>query len=185
MELQIRKIVDVVEEVFVEGEKKASRPVKVAATMAVIKNPYAGRFVEDLFPMINAFSPELGTLLGNRCVALLGGHVEAYGKGALVGSEGEVEHGSGIIHTLKFGDPFREAAKGTALLPSAEKRGGVGASLDLALKHKTDPKQRTHHMTFEVRIPDAPRADEIVIVCAASDNGRAHPRIGNLNDEQH
>lgn len=184
MELKIRKIVDLVEETLLEADRAVARPVKIAAAMAVIKNPYAGRYVQDLSPMIDSFAPKLGELLGKRCIALLGGdEVEAFGKGALVGSAGEVEHASGLIHTLKFGNPFRQAAKGTALLPAAEKRGGVGSSIDLALKHKIDPNIRSHHMTFEVRIPDAPFPDEIVIICAVANSGRPHPRIGDLNVE--
>lgn len=183
MDLEIRKLVTLVEEVLLEGGQSVSRPVRVAAAMAVIRNPYAGRYVEDLSPMIDSFAPRLGELLGRRAVDALGAPVEAYGKGALVGLAGEIEHGSAIIHTLKFGDPFRAAAGGTALLPSAEKRGPAGASLDLALKHKIDPKVRSHHQTFEVRIPDAPLPDEIVVVCAVASSGRPHPRIGSLHAE--
>lgn len=183
MELAIRKLVTVVEEVLADGGRPVAQPVKVAVAMAVIRNPYAGQFVADLMPMVNAFAPALGELLGQRAVAALGLPVEAYGKGALVGLAGEVEHGSALIHTLRFGDPFRAAAGGTTLLPSAEKVGPAGASLDLALKHKLDQKIRSHHQTFEVRIPDAPRPDEIVIACAVASSGRPHPRSGSLHAE--
>ena len=181
MELKIRKIVTYTEEILIEGEKQVKDKCVIGAAMAVIKNPYAGQsFVENLSPMIDAFAPKLGTLLGKKVVELVGGEIEAYGKGALVGAAGEIEHGSGLIHTLKFGNPFRDAAKGTTLLPSAEKRGACGSSIDIAMKHKTDATKRSHHMTFEVTIPDAPFPDEIVIICAASTKGRPHARIGEF-----
>ena len=184
MDLKIRKIVTYTEEIFIEGDKPVKERCVIGAAMAVIKNPYAGRgFVEDLSPMIEAFSPKLSTLLVKKVVDLIGGEVEAYGKGALVGTAGEIEHGSGIIHTRKFGNPFRDAVEGKSSLPSAEKRGVCGSSIDMALKHKIDNKTRSHHMSFEVRIPDAPFPDEIVIICAASTKGRPHPRIGDLNKE--
>lgn len=185
--MEIRKIVTVVEETLIEGFKKAEKPVRIAAAMAVIKNPYAGRYVEDLKPLIDSHAGPLGEMLSKRAIEALGisgDQVEAFGKGALVGLDGEVEHGSGIIHTLGFGTPFRKACgDALTLLPSAEKRAAAGASLDLAIKHKMDPKIRSHHMTFEVRIPDAPRNDEMVIVAVVTDSGRAHPRIGSLHSE--
>ena len=178
MEAEIRKIVTITETFVTEGGRPLERRPMLAAAGAIVRNPYVGQFVEDLSPLVDGISPEVGTLLGEMVVDLLDGPVEAYGKGALVGADGEIEHGSAIIHTLKFGDPFRKAASGTSLLPAAEKRGAVGAPLDLALKHKDDHAVRSHHWTFEVRIPDAPRADEIVVYCAAANAGRPHARIG-------
>lgn len=185
MELKIRKTGVIVDEVHSEGGKPTDRPKVMAAAYAVIENPYAGRYEQDLTPMIDAFCARLGEMLGPRAVALVGGadRVESFGKGALVGLNGEIEHGSALIHSLKFGDPFRSAAGGTALLPAAEKRGVAGATLDLALKHKIDPKIRSHHQTFEVRVPDAPHPDEIVVFAAVADSGRPHPRIGSLHAE--
>jgi Amino acid synthesis len=175
----IRKLVTYTEDFVREGGREQTPPVRLAAAMAVIANPYAGRWVEDLGVLANRFGPPLGELLGARAIELLdGAPVEAYGKGALVGERGDIEHGSAIIHTLRFGDPFRERADGTALLPSAEKRGACGAPLDLALKHKHDTSIRSHHWTFEVRVPDAPHADEILIVCAVASGGRPNARIG-------
>ena len=178
VELQIRKILTTTEEWLQEGGRTPKHPTKLAAAMAVIANPYAGQYVEDLSPMIDAIAPKLGELLGARVVDLLDGTIESFGKGALVGEDGELEHGSAIIHTLKFGNPFRDLAKATSLLPSAEKRGGVGATLDLALKHIDDHAVRSHHWTFEVRVPDAPRADEIVVVCVGATGPRPQARIG-------
>lgn len=188
MNEEIRKIVTVVDETFIEGYKRVERPVRIAAAMAVIKNPYAGKYVHDLQPLIDTYSAQLGKLLPEKAIQALnitGKEVEAFGKGALVGLQGEMEHGSAIIHTLTFGNPFRQLCDNAqTLLPSAEKRGGAGASLDLAIKHKMDPKTRSHHMSFEVRIPDAPCQDEIVIVAVVTDSGRAHPRIGSLHNEE-
>jgi hypothetical protein len=176
----IRKLVTYTEDFLREGGREQTPPVRLAAAMAVIANPYAGRWVEDLSALANRFGPPLGELLGVRTIELLdGAPVEAYGKGALVGERGDIEHGSAIIHTLRFGDPFRARAEGTALLPSAEKRGACGATLDLALKHKHDTSVRSHHWTFEVRVPDAPHADEILVVCAAASGGRPNARIGS------
>lgn len=176
--LQIRKVVTVTEEWLNEGGRAPKHPTRLAAAMAVVTNPFAGRYVEDLSPLVDVISPPLSELLSRKVVDLLGGKVEAYGKGALVGEDGELEHGSAIIHTLKFGNPFRDLANGRALLPSAEKRGGIGASLDLALKHVDDHAVRSHHWTFEVRVPDAPRADEIVVISVGADGPRPQARIG-------
>ncbi|KAB2330427.1 amino acid synthesis family protein [Cytobacillus depressus] len=187
MELEIRKIVTIQEETFIEGFKKAKNPVRIAAALAVIKNPYAGRYVEDLLPLIKTYSEKLGEILPKKAMESLGitgEEVEAYGKGALIGLDGEIEHGSAIIHTLTFGNPFRKlCGNAETLLPSAEKRGSAGSTLDLAIKHKMDAKIRSHHMTFEVRIPDAPRNDEIIIAAVVTTSGRAHPRIGSLHKE--
>jgi len=123
------------------------------------------------------------TVMPGQATELLGGEAEAYGKGALVGIDGEVEHGSAIIHNLRFGDRVREPVAGTSLLPSAEKRGPPGAPLDLAIKHKTDHRVRSHHQTFEVRIPDAPGPDEIVIWVALASSGRPQSRLGEFGSE--
>jgi len=187
VERVIRKYAVVTEEILIEGEKSVPEPWRLAAAMAVVKNPYAGRYVQDLNPMIDTYSEYLGTQLINRALAALGitgKDVEAFGKGALVGLDGEMEHGSAIIHTLIFGNPVRNGCEAKSLLPSAEKRGGAGSSLDLALKHKLNLEIRSHHMTFEVRIPDAPRNDEIVVAVTVSTTGRPHARIGSLGDQK-
>jgi Amino acid synthesis len=179
----LRKMVTIVEDVREEGGRPVEPPVRIAAAAAVVANPFAGRFVDDLEPLIETYCEPLGTLLTERALGLLDGDAEAYGKGALVGMDGEVEHGSAIIHNLRFGDRVRDPVGGTSLLPSAEKRGAAGASLDLAIKHKTDHRVRSHHQTFEVRIPDAPRPDEIVIWVALASNGRPHSRLGEFGSE--
>jgi hypothetical protein len=185
--MSIRKIVTVVEEILIEGEKEVTKPTKVAAAMAVIKNPFAGKYVEDLSPLIDEYSAKLGEMLAKRAVQALGvkpEEVEAYGKGALVGSDGEIEHGSAIIHTMLWGHPFRgQTGGGTTLMPAAEKRGAMGASIDVPLKHKADGNIRSHHQTFQVNISDAPKNDEIIVVAAVANSGRPLARIGKLCQE--
>lgn len=184
MEVVIRKVATYVETFYIEGGKELEKSIKIAAGMAVVKNPYANQsYQEDLSELIDSHCSVLGDLLGKKAVEVLGEVVEAYGKGALVGTDGEIEHASALIHSLKFGNPIRNLVNGSSLLPSAEKRGATGSSIDLALKHITDAKIRSHHQTFEVRIPDAPFPDEIVVIVAVSSAGRPHPRIGSLQDE--
>lgn len=180
---EVRKIVTVVEEVVAEGGRRVDPPVRVAAAGAVVANPEAGRFSDDLGPLVDAYCEVLGRLLAERALVALGGPVEGYGKGALVGLGGEIEHGSAIIHNLRFGDRVREPVDGTSLLPSAEKRGPGGATLDIPLKHKTDHTVRSHHQTFEVRIPDAPAADEIVVWVALATGGRPQARLAAFASE--
>lgn len=173
----------VVEDVLEEGGRAVDPPARIAAAGAVIANPFAGRFVEDLQPLVDAYCEPLGALLTARALALVDGEVEGYGKGALVGLDGDVEHGSAIIHNLRFGNHVREPVEGTSLLPAAEKRAAAGATLDIAIKHKTDVSVRSHHQTFEVRIPDAPRGGEIVIWVALATSGRPHARLAAFGSE--
>jgi hypothetical protein len=180
----VRKLIDVVEEVRSEGGRPVEPPTRTAAVLAVIANPLAGRWTDDLSPLIDEYCEPLGELLAERCAALLGAPVEAFGKGALVGLGGEVEHGSAIIHNLRFGNHVRSAAgDAKTLLPAAEKRGAAGATLDIPLKHVQDQTVRSHHQTFEVRIGDAPLADEIVIVIAMASAGRPHARLGAFGSD--
>ncbi|MCF8110041.1 MAG: amino acid synthesis family protein [Desulfobacteraceae bacterium] len=182
--MKIRKIVTMVEETFVEGFKEVEGPIRMAASMAVISNPYAGKYQEDLTPLIQEYSTYLAKELVPRARKALDADVEGYGKGALVGLDGEIEHGSALIHTVEWGKPFRDAiGGGKSLLPSSEKRGSAGSPIDVPIKHWIDDHTRSHHQTLEVRIPDAPRSDEIVIVAALANSGRAHPRIGDLKAE--
>jgi hypothetical protein len=185
---EVRKYVTITEEVLKEGHRAPPVPWRLAAALAVVENPFTDRYVQDLTPLIDAYSEMLANELGRRALAALGitgAEVEAFGKGALVGLDGEIEHGSAIIHTLRFGNPIRRLCDNAeSLLPSAEKRGAAGATLDLALKHKRNTEIRSHHMTFEVRIPDAPRPNEIVVAFAVSTSGRPHARIGSLGQER-
>jgi hypothetical protein len=179
----LRKVVTVVEDVVREGGEIVDPPTRMVAAGAVVANPFAGRFVADLQPLIDAYCEPLGDLLTGRVLELLGSPAEGVGKGSLVGLDGDIEHGSAIIHNLRFGNKVRDAIEGTALLVAAEKRGAAGAPLDIAIKHKDDHTVRSHHQTFEVRVPDAPRADEIVVWIAVASSGRPHARLGAFGSE--
>ncbi|MFN3688274.1 amino acid synthesis family protein [Salinarimonas sp.] len=182
MAAQIRKIVVLVEETHREMGRAIAPATRKAAALAVIANPFAGRFVEDLEPLI-AIGEELGDLLGRRAVAALGiapAMVESYGKAAMVGEGGELEHAAAILHP-RMGKPLRAAVeKGAALVPSAKKAGGPGQPLDVPLGHKDAAYVRSHFDAMEVRLADAPRAGEILVAIAVTDSGRPLPRIGGL-----
>src|SRR5690349_14765551 len=182
MSAVIRKIVTVVEEVHQEMGRPVSQPTRRAAAVAVIENPFAGRYVEDLSPLI-AIGEELGEMLAKRAVAALGiegASAHSYGKAAAVGSDGELEHAAAILHP-KMGAPVRKVlGKGAALIPSSKKRGGVGCTLDIPLGHKDAAFVRSHFDGMEVQINDAPRAGEIMVALAVTDSGRPLPRVGGL-----
>ncbi|MDT9594214.1 amino acid synthesis family protein [Nocardioides zeae] len=183
--MNVRKIVTIVDEVRTEGGRPVEPAARVAVVAAVIENPWAGQgFVQDLGPGIDATASDLGALLAPLVTEALGATVEAYGKAAIVGLDGEVEHGSALIHTLKFGDHFRNAASATTLLPAVEKRGPAGIVFDIPLKHITDATIRSHHQSFEVRISDAPHPGEIVVALAAAAQGRPQQRLAALSTEQ-
>lgn len=182
MSADIRKIVHYVEEIRREGGKPAERPILMIAAAAVIKNPWAGRgFVEDLRPEINDQASGLGEELTGRILMLAGSGeaVEAYGKAAIVGTDGEIEHASGMIHTLRFGNHFRRAVGAETYLSFTNTRGGPGAAIQIPLMHKHDAGARSHYLTVDFRIPDAPFPDELVVALGAATGGRAHPRIGD------
>ncbi|GAA2849433.1 amino acid synthesis family protein [Pseudonocardia halophobica] len=185
--MRIRKIVTITEETRSEGFRDAERPVRIASAMAVIHNPMAGRFVQDLLPLVDEYADALGVLLPTRAIEALGrkaDEVEAFGKGAIVGLDGEIEHASAIIHTMRFGTPFRRiCADATTLLTACEKRSAAGSTLDIPLKHVREEKTRSHYLSHEVRIADAPRPDEILVVATVADGGRVHPRSGSLGNE--
>ncbi|UFJ40895.1 amino acid synthesis family protein [Brevibacillus humidisoli] len=184
--LEIRKVYTHVEETFLEGGKEVRPSIKNIATVAVIKNPWHGRgYVEDLKPEILACCPELGELLVKKLFEVIGSadEVEAFGKAAVVGVDGELEHASAMIHTFRFGNKFRDAVEGTSILSFTNKRGGPGTYVTIPMVHKTDESQRSHFLTFEMNIPDAPRADEIVVAIGAATGGRPHPRIGDRHQD--
>jgi hypothetical protein len=177
--MRIRKLVTMVEEILEDGGKPAARPVKKVAAVAVIENPFAGRFVEDLQALVKT-GEELGDLLGRRAVEALGAPVHSYGKAAIVGVDGEYEHAAAILHPT-LGTPFRTAVGGgKAIIPSAKKLGGPGASIDVPLHFKDAAFVRTHFDAMEVRLMDAPRANEILVALVVTDGGRPHPRVGGL-----
>ena len=182
MASKIRKIVVQVDELRSEMGREVSPPVRKALAMAVIENPYAGRYSENLDELV-AIGEELGALLGERCVKALGiapGQAQSYGKAAIVGEAGELEHAAAILHP-KLGAPLRKAVeKGAALVPSSKKRGGLGTAIDVPLGHKDAAFVRSHFDAMEARVSDAPRADEIVVAVVVTDSGRPLPRIGGL-----
>jgi hypothetical protein len=183
MSITVRKIVSHVEETWCENGRDLKRAHRVAVVAAVIDNPYPSEYVEDVVTTADEVGHELGTLIGPAVVELLGTEVEAFGKGVLVGTDGEVEHGSALIHNLRFGDPFREAAGGTELLPAAEKRALAGAPVDIPLKHKRNGRTRSHHQTFTFQVADAPREREIMVALAAADGGRPLARLAPFGAE--
>ncbi len=181
MPAEIRKIVTFDEEVFIEGFKAAEKPWRMFAVAAVITNPWAGRFVENLKPEIQSIGPELGEILTQRMIALSGGgdQIEAYGKAAVVGLDGEIEHASALIHTLRFGNFYREAVEATSYLSFSNTRGGANAPIAVPLMDKHDAGRRSHYLTIQFSINDAPRDDELVIVLGGANGGRPHHRIGD------
>ena len=179
---RIRKIVTIVEQTNIEIGQTIDPPVRRAASVAVIENPFAGNFQEDLEDLM-AVGEELGGLLGEKCVAALGitpHEAESYGKAAMVGENGELEHAAAILHP-RLGKPLRAAVeKGAALVPSSKKMGSMGQGLDVPLGHKDAAYVRSHFDGMEVRINDAPRANEIMVAVAVTDSGRPLPRVGGL-----
>lgn len=186
MSPEIRRVITIVEETLIEGGRPVDPPTRRAAVIAVIRNPYAGTFVEDL-SALSVVGEALGDILPRRAVAALGiggDQVESFGKAAAVGVDGELEHAAAILHP-KLGAPFRDVlGKGAALIPSSKKRGGLGVPLDIPLGHKDAARVRSHFDGMEVRVPDVPRADEIVVAIAVTDSGRPHPRVGGLTKDK-
>jgi len=177
-----RKIVTYRETTFVEGGRAAPRPLDLFAAAAIITNPWAGRgYVEDLKPEIHAVAPILGERLTAEILAMTGGGeaVEGYGKAAVVGTSGEVEHASALIHTLRFGNHYRKAVGAKSYLSFTNTRGGPNCPIVIPLMHKGDEGMRSHYLTIQTAIADAPAADEIVIALGASVGGRPHHRIGD------
>ena len=178
----IRKTLLHVENTFIEGGREAARPLTLIAAMAVVKNPWAGRgFVEDLKPEIHTVAPVLGELLTGMILKAAGSGdaVEAYGKSAVVGLDGEVEHASALIHTLRFGNHYRTAVGAKSYLAFCNTRGPANAPVMIPLMDKNDEGRRSHYLTIQTAIADAPAADEIVIALGASIGGRPHHRIGD------
>jgi hypothetical protein len=179
---EIRKLAIFVEETHGEMGQAISPPARKAAAVAVIRNPFTGRYVEDLTPLID-IGAELGGLLGRKCVEALGiasGEAESYGKAAMVGDAGELEHAAAILHP-SLGKPLREAVeKGAALVPSSKAVGCPGDVLDIPLGHKDAAYVRSHFDAMRISLNDAPRADEIMVAVAVTDSGRPLARVGGL-----
>ncbi|MCE1193848.1 MAG: amino acid synthesis family protein [Acidovorax sp.] len=182
MTAKIRKIIVQTDEVRIEMGREVQPPARRALAMAVIENPYAGRYADNLDGLI-AIGEELGGLLGQRCVQALGiepGQAQSYGKAAIVGEAGELEHAAALLHP-KLGAPLRAAVeKGAALVPSSKKVGGLGTAIDVPLGHKDAAYVRSHFDAMEARVADAPRSHEIVVAVAVTASGRPLARIGGL-----
>ena len=175
--MDLRKMIFVEEATIVDAGQRLARPVRRVAGLAVIANPYAGQFVQDLSPLFDV-GAELGTVLMKRVMELLGGPAVSYGKAAIVGTLGEMEHGGALIHP-KLGKPMRSAVDGgAAIIPSNVKVAAAGTPVDVPLGHKDNVWSFDHFDTMTVMAPDAPRPDEIVMVVAVADGGRPHPRLG-------
>lgn len=182
---RIRKLVTFLDETRTEMGQVVDPPTRRAAAVAVIENPCASRYVEDLEELM-VIGEELGTLLGEKCVSMLGiepAQAQSYGKAAMVGEHGELEHAAAILHP-RLGKPLRAAVeKGAALVASSKKMGSMGQVLDVPLGHKDAAYVRSHFDGMEVRVNDAPRADEIMVAIAVTDSGRPLPRVGGLTHE--
>ena len=182
MPAEIRKTLLHVEQTLIEGGKVAPRPLTLIAAMAVIKNPWTDMgFVDDLSPAIRDCAPDLGKLLTNIVLEAAGGgdKVEGYGKAAIVGLNGEVEHASALIHTLHFGNHYRNAVGAKSYLSFCNTRGPANAPLMIPLMDKNDGGRRSHYLTIQTSVADAPAGDEILIALGASTGGRPHHRIGD------
>lgn len=178
----IRKLVAYSEDIRIEGGRAAAKPLQLFGIAAVISNPWAGRgYVEDLKPEIHAIAPVLGEVLTGRILEMAGSGdaVEAYGKAAVVGTTGELEHASALIHTLRFGNHYRKAVGAKSYLSFTNTRGGPDCPIVIPLMHKQDEGMRSHYLTVQFSILDAPAPDEIVVALGASIGGRPHHRIGD------
>lgn len=183
MTLQVRKMTVAGETTFWEGGRVLDRPLTRASAAAVIKNPYAGEYSEDLSLLVDG-SVELANELATQAVSRLDRPVQSYGKGAIVGIDGELEHAAALLHP-KLGKPFRDAVGGgKAIIPSAKKMGVAGVALDIPLHYKDAAFVRSHFDAMEVRVSGAPRPDEIVVIVVVTDGGRPHPRVGGLTVEE-
>ncbi|WP_284614729.1 amino acid synthesis family protein [Aquabacterium humicola] len=182
MTANIRKLIVQVDETRIEMGRPVDPPTRRAVAIAVIANPCAGKYVENLDELIG-IGEELGGLLGEKCVRALGiapAEAQSYGKAAIVGEAGELEHAAAILHP-KLGAPLRKAVeKGAALVPSAKKIGTLGTAIDVPLGHKDAAFVRSHFDAIEARVADAPRANEIVVAVAVTASGRPLPRVGGL-----
>lgn len=184
--MEVRKYVKIVEETRIAGGREVDPPTRRAAAIAVIRNPFAGEFAEDLNTLVDV-GEELGAVLGKMAVEALGvpvERVESYGKAAVVGSKGELEHAAAILHP-KLGAPFRDAVGGgKAIIPSAKKMGAPGTDIDVPLHYKDAAFVRSHFDAMTVGVYDAPREDEILVALVVTDSGRPHPRVGGLKKEE-
>jgi len=182
MSVTVRKRVTQIEEIYSEGQADLASPRRRVVVASVLSNPYAGRYSEDISELID-YGAELAVELMSRGMEALGAPVEAYGKGGIVGEQGEIEHVAALLHP-KFGKPVREPVEGISILPSVKKSAAMGATLDIPVHHIKAMLVRSHFDSVEFRVADAPRSDEILVALAVTDGGRPHPRVGGLTVEE-
>ncbi|MEE9420211.1 MAG: amino acid synthesis family protein [Desulfatiglandaceae bacterium] len=183
MELKIRKVLTIIDETRSESGIEADCPLRMVAAAAVVENPYAGVHHEDLSEAIEA-GAELGKLLGKMAVEALGETPESYGKGGIVGTNGEMDHAHMFL-TTAFADYLREAVGGgKSWITSAAKRGVPGTALDVPIAYKDALFVRSHYDAMEVRIPDAPHPNEVVVIAVVANRGRLNYRLGGLKKEE-
>jgi len=175
---RIRRLITIVEDVYEVSGKPLDPPKRVVVAAAVIANPHVGEFIDDVGPWVADVSEDIGRTLADRLMDQMPDEVQSHGKGVVVGEAGDLELGSAIIHTLRFGNRLRERSGATTLLPAVEKVAPMGASVDIPLRHTQDSTMRSHRETFTVQLPTAPLPDEIVVYVAATNAERPHARIG-------
>lgn len=179
---ELRKVVTYDEDIHRDGVRAADPVLRLIGVAAVVKNPWAGRgYVEDLSPEINRMAPVLGKLLTDRLISLAGSGdaIQAYGKAAIAGTDCELEHGSALIHTLRYGNFYREAVGAKTYLGFTNSRGPANTQIQVPLMDKHDSGKRSHYLTVQFSIADAPGHDELVVALGASTGGRPHHRIGD------
>jgi len=179
---ELRKTLLYRETTLAESGVAPARPVERASVAAVVSNPWVGTGpAQDLAPLVETLAPVLAQLLVDKLATALGGvsRIEAFGKGALIGTAGELEHGAALIHTPFFGNIVRELLEGESIICFADSRGDAGSPLMVPMWHKSRASTRSHYQTIAAHVPDAPRPDEILVVVAASTGPRPHPRIGD------
>ena len=179
---ELRKIVTFDEDIYSEGGKEANPILRIIGVAAVLSNPWKGQgFVEDLQPEIRRIAPVMGKALTDRLISMVGSgeKIEAYGKAALAGTSCEIEHASAIIHTLQFGNFYREAVGAKSYLGFTNTRGPANTQIQIPLMDKHDTGRRSHYLTVQFSIYDAPDVDEIVCALGAATSGRPHHRIGD------
>jgi hypothetical protein len=184
--LELRRVVTYIEDKMIDGGRHLGQPLRIAAVVAIIRNPWFGLgYVENLLPQIAAIAPELGRLLSERVIAAAGGAdaVKAFGKAAVVGMGGELEHASALVHTLRFGNQYRDRLGAKKLLRSTDKRGPAGCGIDLSLVHHSEDDARGFPQSIQISIADAPADDEILVILTASTGSRPHARLGTRAEE--
>ena len=179
---ELRKVVTFDEDIYIEGERASNPPLRMIGVAAVVKNPWFGRgFVEDLSPEIQRMAPDLGKLITNKLIFLAGSGeaIEAYGKACIAGTSCEIEHASALIHTLQFGNFYREAVGAKSYLGFTNTRGPANTQIQIPLMDKHDTGRRSHYLTVQFSVYDAPAVDELVVALGAATRGRPHHRIGD------